>query len=264
MHNLKSSVCKSIAITGGSSGIGAALALHYAANQSIITLAGRDLPRLKAVASECEALGAKTTISIVDVQNLSEVKAWISKAHKENPLDIVFVNAGVTGGVGDNQKWEVAKDVSMLLSINLIGATNTIGAALTEFNKVGIGQIVVTNSLAGYVGFPGSASYSASKAALRIYCESLQRLLKSSSISLTLIFPGYVSSPMSKKVVSAKPFEVTAKKAASLIAIAVEKRKKKMGFPYIMWVGVRFLSVLPICIQNCLIPFFDLKVDMDK
>ncbi|MEH6404346.1 MAG: SDR family NAD(P)-dependent oxidoreductase [Sneathiella sp.] len=264
MLNVASTLGKSIAITGASSGIGAALARHYAANKCIIALGGRDLARLKLVARECEELGAKTTIAVIDVQILPEVEAWISRTHSENPLDIVFVNAGITGGVGEKDKFESVNDVNTLLSINLVGATNTIGAALAEMSKVGAGQIVVTNSLAGYVGFPGSPSYCASKAGLRIYCESLQRLLKSSEIDVTLIFPGYVSSPMSRKVVSSKPLEISAEKAALLISKAVAKRKKKMGFPYLLWTGVRLLSILPLAMQNYLIPIFDLKVDVEK
>lgn len=255
---------KSVAITGASSGIGAALARYYAEKGCFIALCGRDLSRLEDVARDCEAFGANTIVSVVDVKNLSEVEAWIEEISDKNSLDIIFVNAGITGGAGKNGAVEESRDVQSLLSTNLIGATNTVGAAVKAMLKGAGGQIVVTNSLAGYVGFPGSPAYCASKAGLRVYCESLQRLLKPTDIDLTLIFPGYVSSPMSRKVVSAKPLEMTPEKAVKLIAKAVEKRKKKMGFPYLMWVGVRILGVLPLGLQDYLIPYFDLKVDIGK
>lgn len=253
-----------IAITGGSSGIGAALAEYYAESGHRLALCGRNSKRLEATALKCESLGATVTTTEVDVSLLSDVKKWISNVSEDQPIDIMFVNAGVTGGVRVDKALEASEEVEKILTTNLIGATNTINEAVEMMLVSGGGQIVITNSLASYVGFPGSSAYCASKAGLKIYCESLQRLLKSKNIQITLIYPGYVDSPMSRKVVGSKPLTKSAESAARLIALAVERKKQQMGFPYSMWLGVRLLSILPIYIQNIFVPLFDWQMDMGQ
>ncbi len=255
---------KCIAITGASSGIGAALAKFYAAQGFILELAGRNEKRLETVTNECRKMGANATGTVVDVTQLEQVKEWVADANRRQTIDIIHVNAGVTGGVGPEQEFETPEDVDALISTNLIGATHTIGVAVQEMLQIGKGQIVVTNSLASYVGFKGSPAYCASKAGLRIYCESLQRSLKPKGIAVTLVYPGYVESPMSRKVIAPKPMTKTAEDAARLIAIATQNRKRQMGFPYLLWVGVRLLSILPNFAQNIFIPLFDWKMDMRR
>ncbi len=256
-------VKKHIAITGASSGIGAALAEYYAGFGYRLALCARNMQRLEQIASECKALGATVSITEVEISNLSDVKLWISSLNEVQPIDIMFVNAGVTGGVGAGKPLETSEDVGQILSTNLIGATNTINEAVEMMLVSGGGQIVITNSLASYVGFQGSPAYCASKAGLKIYCESLQRLLKPKNILFTLIYPGYVDSPMSRKVVGSKPLTKSAENAARLIALATEKKKPQMGFPYSMWMGVRLLSILPFSIQNIFVPLFDWQMDIE-
>lgn len=255
---------KCIAITGASSGIGAALARLYATQGFILELTGRDEGRLEKVTKECRELGASATGTVVDVTQLEQVRNWVVGVNRRQSIDIIHVNAGITGGVGPEQEFEMPEDVEVLISTNLIGATHTIGVVLQEMVRAGKGQIVVTNSLASYVGFKGSPAYCASKAGLRIYCESLQRSLKPKGITVTLIYPGYVESPMSRKVISPKPMTISAEDAARLIASATQSKKRQMGFPYLLWIGVCFLSILPNFAQNIFIPLFDWKMDMRR
>lgn len=255
---------KHIAITGASSGIGAALAKHYAQEKHSLALSGRNIERLEAVAAKCREYGAQTTTSVVDVTNLLDVSRWVSGCNATQTLDIVHVNAGITSGAGADLELECGEDAAKVMGINLIGATNTINAAMAVMLAEGKGQIVITNSLASYVGFPGTPAYCASKAGLRVYAESLQRALRPKNITVTLIYPGYVESPMSRKVISAKPMTKSAEEAARLIAGAVSRKKRQFGFPYPLWLGVRLLSVLPYFAQDFFVPMFDLKMDMQR
>ena len=91
---------RSILITGASSGIGRALALHYAAPDVFLALSGRNEERLEEVADACRAKGARTDIAILDVAHRAEMEDWIADVEKQAPLDLVIANAGISGGTG--------------------------------------------------------------------------------------------------------------------------------------------------------------------
>ena len=88
-----------ILITGASSGIGRALALHYAQPSASLVLFGRDAARLEAIAQECRAKGSDVETSVVDVRDRQGMKAKIEEAQNLAPLDLVIANAGVATGL---------------------------------------------------------------------------------------------------------------------------------------------------------------------
>ena len=90
----------SILITGASSGIGEALALHYAAPGVFLALSGRNEDRLIQVSDKCAALGAKVHTKIIDVTDKEKMADWINKIFDEQPIDLVIANAGISGGTG--------------------------------------------------------------------------------------------------------------------------------------------------------------------
>ncbi|HRC27595.1 MAG TPA: SDR family NAD(P)-dependent oxidoreductase, partial [Alphaproteobacteria bacterium] len=89
-----------ILITGASSGIGAALAVNYAAPGVRLVLGGRDARRLDEVAARCAAQGADVESSCVDVTDRPAMGAWITAADERGALDLVVANAGVSAGTG--------------------------------------------------------------------------------------------------------------------------------------------------------------------
>jgi len=126
---------KCIAITGASSGIGAALARHYAAGGFILELAGRHEKRLENVACECRDLGAQVNVTTVDVTRLEQVKNWMAEASRRQPVDIIHVNAGVTGGVGPERDFESPEDVDALIT-NAAGC----GSGINEYSILFAGE----------------------------------------------------------------------------------------------------------------------------
>ena len=160
-------------ITGASSGIGAALALHYAQAGTRLSLHGRSVERLRTVAREAAQRGAVVSLSTGDVTDAAAMAAWIEAADKLQPLDLVIANAGISGGTSGAA--DDAQQADKIFAVNLHGVFNTIRPAVACMLKRGQGQIAIMSSLAGFRGFAGSGAYCASKAAARVYGESPRR-----------------------------------------------------------------------------------------
>ncbi|MCG8492608.1 MAG: SDR family NAD(P)-dependent oxidoreductase [Sneathiellales bacterium] len=251
---------KTVAITGGGDGIGAALAVHYSQLGYHVSISGRTEEKLKSVCKSCELNKGSVSYAVVDVTDIAQLSNWLHTLDRTADLTLVIANAGVTNGLQETERLEELKDIHQLLSINLLGAINTLHIASTLFLAKGEGQMAAISSLASFFGFAGSPSYCASKAGLRIYCESLKRNLAGTSVSLTTIFPGYVDTNMAEKVDASKPFQLERGKAAAIIASAISKKKSEWGFPYLLWLGVRLMSLLPNSIKHRIANFFDYHV----
>src|SRR3954452_6682655 len=154
-----------ILITGASSGIGAALARHYAATGTTLVLNARDPARLEAVGQACRAQGAQVEIARLDVRDRDRVRGFVQEADARHPLDLVIVNAAINGGhpTGDVETEETAFET---VDINLNGALNVALPALTAMLARGRGQIALISSLAAFAPLPDAPAYSGAKAAI--------------------------------------------------------------------------------------------------
>ena len=177
---------RNILITGGSSGIGEALALYYAASGVFLALSGRNNDRLNAIAKKCEAKGAIVKAALVDVTDYNAMKEWIEDVDHHCPLDLVIANAGISGGTAGLDKGEEISQIQNIFSVNVDGVFHTIEPALKKMSERNAGQIAIVSSLAGFRGWPGAPAYSASKGAVRFYGEALRGALKDTNIKNTL------------------------------------------------------------------------------
>ena len=132
-----------------------------------------------------------------------------------------------------------------MVNINLLGVMYSFEAALDVMIPVGKGQLVAISSIAGYNGLPGVSAYSATKAAVQKYAESLHLDLKQFNIAVTTICPGFVETPLTDSNNHTMPFIMKAPKAAVKIARAIEKKKMIYAFPFIIASFVRLISILP-------------------
>jgi short-subunit dehydrogenase len=235
---------QSILITGASSGIGAALARHYAAPGIKLFLTGRNRARLTEIEQSCQASGALVDARIIDVCDELDLAVWIHQCDQSVPLDLVIANAGV--GLGNADGIDLHDVAKHTIAANVGGVFNTIHPALACMRKRDRGQIAIVSSVAGYQGLAGSPAYSASKAAVRTYGEALRGMLRNENIFVSVICPGYVRSRITDRNDYFMPFFMEADKAARIIAVALAKGKGRITFPWPMVPIARILTNLPM------------------
>ena len=155
-------------ITGASSGIGKAFALHYADAGSHLVLVGRDVEQLNVVREEVIAAGATCQICIADLSHSNGVASVLGVCPQP---DVVVANAGVTvaGRVG-TREWSQLEQMSYLLGVGVAQLLEGLVPAMTER---GSGDIVIVSSIASLITMPNSAMYAASKSFVTAYGRSL-------------------------------------------------------------------------------------------
>ncbi|ODN69734.1 SDR family NAD(P)-dependent oxidoreductase [Methylobrevis pamukkalensis] len=252
-----------VILTGASSGIGRALALGLSAPGVRIGLVGRDEVRMAQIAELCREKGAAVEVGLIDVRDRAGIEAFISEFDDATPVDLVIANAGVTTGLGPGRTPEDPAESRRLLEINYGGMLNTVEPLLGRMQARRRGQIVVVSSLAGLRALPDMPSYSATKAAVRAYGISLRGWLRPFGIGVTVVCPGFVTSPMSARHQGARPFEITADKAAGIILRGIRARRSLVAFPLLLLAGMRLGGLLPPALSDWFMGPFAAEVEPD-
>ena len=234
---------KIILITGASSGIGKALAELYAAPDITLLLFGRDQTRLQEIAQICQNKGAKTDINAIDVRDKAKLIIRIKELDKNHPIDLLIASAGVSAGTAKGG--ESLEQVEHIMDINLYGLLNSVYPVIELMKKRQKGQIALLSSLAALRSLPSAPAYSASKAAVQFFGESMRIMLKADNIKVNIIYPGYIDTAMTKANNFYMPFLMPADKAAQIIRTGLQKNKAAIGFPFLMYNIVRFLATIP-------------------
>ena len=158
--------------------------------------------------------------------------------------DIVIANAGVSVGTLTEHA-EDAETFRAVVETNLLGALHTFQPFVPAMKAAGRGKLVGIASVAGYRGLPGAGAYSASKAGLIAYLESLRIELRSAGVSVVTICPGYIATPMTAQNPYAMPFMMSAEAAAQKIARIIAGQKTYAVIPWQMAIIARAMRVLP-------------------
>ncbi len=232
-------------ITGASSGLGAALARHYAAPGVILGLVGRDERRLSAVCDACRVKGAEVIGGFFDVAEPEPFGGWLTAFDAAHPIDLLIANAGTSAGPLPDQAGEGVSLAGKQVRSNLLGAIHTIEPLLPRFAARKSGKIAVVASIAGLRGLPDSPGYCASKAGVRAYGEALRARLSPLGIHVTVVSPGFFSSPMTDRFIGDHPGLKTADRVATLVAEALERRKARVSFPRLLVLGLTATDILP-------------------
>lgn len=236
-------MAKIIVITGASSGLGAALAKCYAQPDTVLGLIGRDTLRLNTIASECTFLGATVITATIDVTEADRLGEWLKEFDKTHPVDLIIANAGISAGTGNSS--ETIEQIKSIFEVNLNGVINTLYPLIIPMQKRRYGHIAIISSIAGFRGSPTAPAYSTSKAAVRVYGQALHGLLNQNGITVSVVCPGFIKTPMTDVNPFPMPFIMDANKAARLIKKGLDKHKTTIILPWIMGVIARLQNLLP-------------------
>jgi short-subunit dehydrogenase len=236
---------RAIAITGASSGIGAALSRQLAAPGHRLALIGRDPDRLEQVATACRSKGASCQIGCMDIRDAERLSAFVEAFDQQQPIDTFISNAGILDGRHADQVVENGETARRVLETNLLAAIDAVHLVLPKMQQRRHGEIVLVASLAALVPLPDAPAYSASKAGLMSYGLALRDAVAADGIKVVVACPGYVSTAMADIHLGLRPGEISADAAAALILRGLHRNKSLIGFPLVPFWLSRLSLLVP-------------------
>ncbi|KFF05097.1 SDR family NAD(P)-dependent oxidoreductase [Flavobacterium reichenbachii] len=230
-----------IFITGGTTGIGLAIAVQYLEAGHEVGICGRNIQKV-----ELEKNYPLLKMYSVDVYDKDLLKEAVSDFADQN-LDIMILSAG---NYSDSALHQLSyAESTEMLKCNIVGAINTLEISRDIMNINKKGHIAVIASVSGLLNYPKATIYSKTKRALIQIADAYRRALEDFGIHITIVAPGYVNSPRLRELnnddLSKKPFVVDCKFAASIIIKGIEEKKEMVVFPSKMKYLIGFLSILP-------------------
>lgn len=234
---------KVIFITGASSGIGEALAVRFAAPVRHLGLLARREEELRRVAAQCRSRGATVSIFPADVRDAGAVQAAARQFLRTvGSVDVVIANAGVSRR--DNESHDEADLSREIIETNLLGVINTLVPFIGEMDRAGAGSLVAISSVAGVRGLPNAGAYSASKAAVNTWMESVRIRLRG-RVHVMTVCPGFVVTPMTASNRFRMPWLIPPDAAAARIERGIHRRESVLVFPAPMCVLAAIARLLP-------------------
>lgn len=238
-----------VIISGASSGLGMALAKHYAKFGATLGLIARNKQPLEALSDELPG----ASFYDADVRNSQSMQSVARDfIQRYGCPDIVIANAGVSRGTL-TENVEDGEVFESILATNVNGMVNTFQPFIVAMKASGQGSLVGVASVAGYRGLPGGSAYSASKAAAITYLESLRVEMFGTGISVITVCPGFIVTPMTMNNPFRMPFILTAEAAAKKIVRIIKQKKTYAIIPWQMAIVARVLKILPNFIYDRLL-----------
>ncbi len=231
-------------VVGASSGIGESIARKLAARGCRVGLVARREDKLRAIAIDIN--GATLDLAKVyphDVSHFSEAEDLLQTIiHDLEGLDLIVCAAGVMPAIGPTE-YDTCKD-KVIIDTNLIGVIAWLNAAAKRFERTRGGTIVGIGSVSGDRGRRGNPAYSASKAGLDSYLESLRNRLSQYDVSVVTAKPGPVETDMTARL-GKLPGMISVDKAADMILAGAQKFGKTVYVPGKWWLVSRVLRAIP-------------------
>jgi short-subunit dehydrogenase len=224
---------KKILITGATSGIGLSLVERYLSRGDDVIACGRCKNKMAAIE------GNVYQTALFDITHDESVER---AAIEINDIDVLILNAGDCRYIDDVIKFD-GKNFASVISTNLTALGSLLEHFLPKVNKGG--QVVFVSSSATIVPFPRSEAYGASKAGMDYLANSLRLDLVQHNIDVTLVHPGFVSTPLTDKNDFTMPFMITSDEAASRMIKGIENRKNYLHFPKRLTLLLKVFSLLP-------------------
>ena len=232
---------KTIWITGGSTGIGKALAIKFASKGWNVAISARRENLLNEISNNEQNIHG-FPLDVTDKQKCKDVFEEIK--NKFGNIDICFFSTGT---------WDPKKEkdididqIENVFKVNFFGTLNSIKAVEEYFKNKKSGTICIVSSIAGYRGLPNSTGYGPSKSALNNLAESLYFDFKRSNVRICLVSPGFIKTPMTDKNDFKMPFLKTTEYAAEKIYDGlINKNSFEIHFPKALTITLKILSFLP-------------------
>jgi short-subunit dehydrogenase len=184
------------------------------------------------------------------VTDAAGMAAALAARDADHPVDLLIANAGVTSGRLSDRDPEPPGQSRWIVETNLQGMLNTVEPLIPAMLARGAGQIALVGSIAALRPQADEPSYSASKAGVRAYGIALRAWLRPHGVAVTVVTPGFVTSPMSERHHGPKPFEIPADRAARIIARALDRRRAEIAFPWQLALMVRLGNLLPASLSD--------------
>ena len=213
----------------------------FLAKKAIVIATSRHLESLTELK---EKFPKQLDLISADITNLDSVNACIEQIKKKyNHIDIAFLNAG--NCYYFNVKYFDVNILSKNFEVNFFGMANCIQAVLPLLRCAKSSQLVGMASSVAYVGLPKAEGYGASKSAALYLLHALQPDLHNENISVSVVCPGFVKTPLTDKNEFQMPFLVPVEKAAKYIIAGIISKKREISFPKKLIVIFKMLAFLP-------------------
>lgn len=230
-----------VLITGASSGIGAGLAKSWADDGYRVIACGRDPARLATLQQHSPNI----EVCPFDMTDSEACRSALADCQP----DLAILCAGTCEYL-DNGEVDAAL-VERVMRTNFLGPVNCLAALQAQL--ISGSRVVLVSSMAHWLPFPRAEAYGASKAALSWFANSLRLDWEPKGIAVTLVSPGFVDTPLTRKNDFAMPGQVSVDSAVKAIRRGVAKGKDHIAFPTGFSLIMRLLSALPEVIQRTLL-----------
>lgn len=240
---------EAIWIVGASSGIGREVALQYADKGSEVIISARSKEKLDEIATVKPDLIKSMPLDVTDECSV-KLATYQLFADGEGPKTVIL-NAGAYAPMSfDHFSADKAMEV---MNVNYSGVVRLIERILPHYLGDGSGKIVVVASVAGYQGLPLSLAYGPTKAALINLCEALRVELMGSGVTIQLVNPGFVKTPLTAGNKFPMPFLMEVEDAAASMIKGIEGNAFEIIFPRRFAYILKFIRMLPYAISLPLI-----------
>jgi short-subunit dehydrogenase len=236
-------------IIGASSGIGREVALQYAQKGQPVVISARSADKLDEIADKNPKLIKPLPLDITDEQSV-RLKTYELFADGEGP-ETVILNAGTYAPMSYDHY--AAGKAIQVMDVNYFGVVRVIERILPHLIEKRYGKIVIVASVAGYQGLPLALAYGPSKAALINLCEALRVELMGSGVTVQLVNPGFVKTPLTAGNKFPMPFLMEVEDAAARMIKGIEGNAFEITFPRRFAYILKFIRMLPYAISLPLI-----------
>jgi short-subunit dehydrogenase len=221
---------------------------------STVAISARSADKLDALQAASKTMAA-FPLDVTDEPAVAECYKQIES--KDGPVDLVVISSGT---------WDVVTPPDLdphvfkkAMEVNFMGVINVLAKVVPDMMKRGKGQIAIISSVAGYRGLPKAAAYGSTKAALINLAESLHPELAESGVTLSIVNPGFVDTPMTAVNEFPMPFLMPVDEAAERLLKGLERKHYEITFPRrFTWI-MKLLRLLPNVVYLWLVRRFVLR-----